>query len=151
MGVKLGLSLRKESRLRVIENRVLRRIFGSKRAEVTGEWRRLHSEELHELYCSPNIIRMIKSGRMRWAGNVARMGDRRSVYRVLVGDLSEGDHLEDLGVGGRIILKEMFKTWDGGGGKDRIDVAQDWDRWRALLNAVMNRGVKESSRNFLNN
>jgi len=96
MSVKLGLPLREESRLRVFENRVLRRIFWSKRDEVTGEWRRLHSEELHDLYCSPNIIRMIKSGRMRWAGNVARVGDRRGAHRVLVGDLREGDHLEDL-------------------------------------------------------
>jgi hypothetical protein len=147
--VNLGLSLRKESRLRVFENRVLRRIFASTRDEVTGEWRILHSEELHELYCSPNIISIIKSGRMRWAGNVARIGDRRDLYSVLVGDLREGDHLEDLGVDGRIILKWMFKTWHGG--MDRIDVAQDWDRWRALLNAVMNPGVAENSGNFLSN
>ena len=149
MSVKLGLPLSEECRLRVFENRVLRRIFGSKRDEVTGELRRLHSEELHDLYCSPNISRMIKSGRMRWAGNVARIGDRRGAYRVLVGDLREGDHLEDLGVGGRIILKQMFKTWYGG--IDRIDVAQDRDRWRALFNAVINPEGEENSGNFLNN
>jgi hypothetical protein len=69
----------------VFENRVLRRIFGSKRDEVTGEWRKLHNEELNVLYCSPNIVRVINSRRMRWAGHVARMGERRGVYRVLVG------------------------------------------------------------------
>jgi hypothetical protein len=70
------LTLREEHRLRVFENRVLRRIFGPKRDEVRGEWRKLHNEELHNLYSSPNIIRMIKSRRMRWAGHVARMEKR---------------------------------------------------------------------------
>ena len=69
----------------MFENRVLRRIFGSKRDEVTGEWRKIHSEELNDLYCSPNIVRVIKSRRMKWAGHVARMGKGRGVYRVLVG------------------------------------------------------------------
>jgi hypothetical protein len=69
----------------VFENRVLRRIFGPKRNEVTGEWRQLHNEELHILYASPNIIRQIKSRRMRWAGHVARMGEERNMYRVLMG------------------------------------------------------------------
>jgi len=68
----------------VFENRVLRGIFGSKRDEVTGEWRKLHNEELNDLYCSPNIVRVIKLRRMRWAGHVARMGARRVVYRVLM-------------------------------------------------------------------
>jgi len=77
--------LREELRLRVFENRVLRRIFGPKRDEVTGKWRKLHNEELNDLYCSPNIVRVIKSRRMRWTGHVARMGERRGVYRVLVG------------------------------------------------------------------
>jgi hypothetical protein len=85
MGVKLGLSLRENNRLSVFENRVLRRIFGPKRDEVTGEWRKLHNEELHILYSSPNIIRQIKSRRMRWAGHVARMGEEMNVYRVLMG------------------------------------------------------------------
>jgi len=69
----------------VFENRVLRRIFGPKRDEVRGEWRKLHNEKLNDLYCSPNILRVIKSRRMRWAGHVARMGKGRGVYRVLVG------------------------------------------------------------------
>jgi len=67
----------------MFENRVLRRIFGPKRGEVTEEWRKLHNEENGDLYCSPNIVRVIKSRRMRWAGNVARMGERKGVYRVL--------------------------------------------------------------------
>jgi len=71
--------LREEHRLRVFENRVLRRIFGPKRDEVTGEWRKLHNEELHNLYSSPDIIRLVKSRRMRWAGHVARMGKERKV------------------------------------------------------------------------
>jgi hypothetical protein len=70
-----SLTLREEHRLRVFENRVLRRIFGTKRDEVTGEWRKLHNEELHNLYSSPDIIRQVKSRRMRWAGHVARMGE----------------------------------------------------------------------------
>ena len=69
-----SLTLREERKLRVFENMVLRRIFGPKRDEVTGEWRRLHDEELNDLYSSPNIVRVIKSRRMRWAGHVARMG-----------------------------------------------------------------------------
>jgi hypothetical protein len=69
----------------VFENRVLRRIFGPKKVEVTGEWRKLHNGDLHNLYSSPDIIRQIKSRRMRWAGHVARMGEGRNVYKVLVG------------------------------------------------------------------
>jgi len=84
-GATWSLTFREERRLRVLENRVLRIIFGPKRDEVTGEWRKLHNEELNDLYCSLDIVRVIKSRRMRWAGHVARMGQRRGVYRVLVG------------------------------------------------------------------
>jgi hypothetical protein len=77
--------LREERRLRVFENRVLRRIFGPKRDEVTGELRKLHNEDLSDLYSLPNIMWVVKSRRMRWAGHVARMGEGRGVYRVLVG------------------------------------------------------------------
>ena len=85
MGVLCGcetwsLTLRDERRLRVFESRVLRRVFGSKRDDITGEWRKLHNEELNDLFCSPNTLRV-----MRWAGHVARMGERRGVYRDLVG------------------------------------------------------------------
>jgi hypothetical protein len=83
-----SLTLREEHRLRIFENRVLRRIFGPKREE-DGSWRKLHNDELHSLYSSPNIVRVIKSRRMRWAGHAARMGEGRGVYRVLVGR-SEG-------------------------------------------------------------
>ena len=79
-----SLTLREERRLRVFENRVLRRVFGPKRDEVTGEWRKLHNEELNYLYSSPNVVRVVKSRQMRWAGHVARMGEDRVVHRVLV-------------------------------------------------------------------
>ena len=80
-----SLTLREERRLRVFENRVLRRIFGPKRDEVTRDWRKLHNEELNDLYYSPNTVRVIKSGQMGWAGHVALMGERIGVYRVLMG------------------------------------------------------------------
>ena len=77
--------MKEESRLRVFKNRVLRRTFGPRRDEVTAEWRKLHNEMLNDLCSSPNIVRVIKSRRMRWAGHVACIGDRRGVYKVLVG------------------------------------------------------------------
>ena len=80
-----SLTLREEHKLRVFGNRVLTRIFGPKRDEVTGEWRKLHNDELNDLCLSPNIVRVIESRRMRWAGHVVRMGERRGVHRVLVG------------------------------------------------------------------
>jgi len=80
-----SLTLREERRLRVSENRVLKKVFGPKRDEVTGEWRKLHNEELNDLYSLPNIVRVVKSRQMRWAGHVARMGEDRVVQRVLLG------------------------------------------------------------------
>jgi hypothetical protein len=97
-----------------LENSVLRRIFRLKRDEVIEEWRKLHNEELHDLYCSPNVVRVIKLRRMRWAGHVARMRKERCVYRLLVGKPNEKNHLEDPGIDGRIILKWVFKKWDAG-------------------------------------
>jgi len=116
---------------------VLRRIFGPRRDEVTGEWRRLHNEELNDLYSSPNIVRVIKSRRMRWAGHVARMGEKRGVYRVLVGKPEEKRPLgrprrrwvDNI----RMDLQEV-----GCGDMDCIGRTQDRDRWRTLVSAVMN-------------
>jgi hypothetical protein len=87
-----SLTVRGDHILRVFENRVLRRIFGPKRDRVTGGWRKLHNEELHNLYSLPSIIRIIKSRRMRWAGHAARMGEKRNMYRLMVGKPEEGDH-----------------------------------------------------------
>jgi hypothetical protein len=112
--VEKTLTLREERRLRVFGNRVLRRIFGPKRDEVTGEWRKLHSEELNDLYSSPTIVRVIKSIRMRWAGHVTRMGEGRGVYRFWWETLRERDHWGDPGVDGRIILSWIFRKWDVG-------------------------------------
>jgi hypothetical protein len=121
----------------VFENRVLRRIFGPKRDDVTADWRKLHNEELHNLNSSPNIIRMIKSRRMRWAGHVARMGQTRNAYRIVVGK-PEGKR--PLGRPKRrwvdnikIDLREI--GWDD---MDWFDLAHDKDQWRALVNMVMN-------------
>jgi hypothetical protein len=132
-----SLTLREEHRPKVFENRVLRRIFGPKRDEVTGECRKLHSEELHILYSSPNIIRQIKSRRMRWAEHVTRMGDERNVYRVLIGKPE-----------GKRPLGRPRSRWENGirmdlrdigwGSVDWIQLAQDRDRWRALVNSGMN-------------
>jgi hypothetical protein len=99
-----SLTLREELRLRFFENRVLRKIFGPKREE-DGSWRKLHNNELHSLYSSPNIVRVIKSRRLRWAGYVARMGEWRGLTGFWFGGPKVRDHWEDLGVGGRITLK----------------------------------------------
>ena len=121
----------------MLENMVLRRIFGPRRDEVVGEWRRLHNEELNDLYSSPNIVRVIKSRRMRWVGHVARMGEERGVYRVLVGKPE-----------GRRPLGRLRHRWVdnirmdlqvvGFGYMDWIALAQDRDRWQTLVSAVMN-------------
>jgi hypothetical protein len=102
----------------VFENRVLRRIFGPKRDEVTGEWRKLHNKELHDLYSSPNIVRVVKSRRMRWARHVARMGRRETCTGFWLGNMREIDHWGDPGVGGRRILGWIFREWDVGYGLD---------------------------------
>jgi hypothetical protein len=121
----------------VFENRVLRRIFELKRNEVTGEWRKLHNEELNNLYSSPNIVRMIKSRRVRWAGHVTRMEKGRGVYRVLVG---KSERRRPLGRPRprwedniRMDLREV-----GCGCVEWMELAQNRDRWRALVSAVMN-------------
>jgi len=121
----------------VFENRVLRRIFGPKRDEVTREWRKLHNEELNNLYSSPNIVRVIKSRRMRWAGHVARMGEGKSVYKILVG---KPEGRKQLGRPRR--RRENNISMDlrevGCGCVDWMKLAQDRNRWHALVGAVMN-------------
>jgi hypothetical protein len=121
----------------VFENRVLRRIFVPKRDEVTGEWRKLHNKELHDLYCSPSIIRIIKPRRMRLAGNVARMGEKRNAYRLLVGK-PEGKR--PLGRPRRRWVDNIRMDvgevgWDD---VDWIGLAKDRNRWRAVVNSVLN-------------
>ena len=132
-----SLILRKERKLRVFESMVLRRIFGTRRDEVTGEWRRLHNEELNDLYSSPNIVRVMKSRRMRWAGHVARMCEERGVYKVLVGKPE-----------GKRPLGRPRRRWEdnirmdlqevGCGYMDWTWLAQDTDRWRTHVSVVMN-------------
>ena len=119
----------------MFENRVLRKVFGPKMDEVTGEWKRLHNEELNDLYSLPNIVWVVKSRRMRWAGHVARMGEDRVVYTVLVGKPEEKRPLgrprrrwED---NIKMDLQEV-----GGGRGDRMELAQDKDSWRALGGTV---------------
>ena len=107
-----SVTLGEKHRLRVFENRVLRRIFGPSRDEVTGEWRKLHNEELNDLYSSPSIFRVIKSRRMRWAGHVAHMGERRLYTGFWWGNLRKRDHLGDPGIDVRIILRWIFRKWD---------------------------------------
>jgi hypothetical protein len=87
----------------MLENKVLRRVFGPKREEVMGGWRGLHNEELHSLYIAPNIIQMMKSERMRWVGHVAHMGEMRNAYKIWLEDLTGRGHLEDTDVDGRIV------------------------------------------------
>ena len=109
-----SFTLREERRLRVFHNRVLRRIPGPKRDEATGKWRILHNKEHHDLYSSPHIIWVIKSRRMRWAGHVLRTRTGEMHTGLWCGDISERDHLEDLDVERRVILKRDFKKWDSG-------------------------------------
>ncbi|KAJ4447357.1 hypothetical protein ANN_09363 [Periplaneta americana] len=131
------LTLREEYRLRVFENKVLRKIFGAKRDEVTGEWRKLHNTELHALYSSPDIIRNIKSRRLRWTGHVARMGESRNGYRVLVGR-PEGNRPLGRPRRKREDNIKMDLREVGYDDRDWINLAQDRDRWRAYVRAAMN-------------
>ena len=131
-----SLTLREEHRLRVFESRVLRKIFGPKRDGVTGEWRKLHNEELSDLH-SPSIVRVIKSRRMRWAGHVARMEEGRGVHKVLVGKPE-----------GKRPLGRPRRRWEdnikmdleevGRGCRDWMELAQDREKWPALVSTVMN-------------
>ena len=134
-----SLTLREEHRLRVFENKVLRKIFVAERDEITGEWRKLHNAELYALYYSPNIIRNLKSRRLRvrWAGHVARMEQSRNAYRVLVGKPE-----------GKGPLRRPRRRWEdnikmdlrvvGCDPRDWIALAEDRDEWRAYVRAVMN-------------
>ena len=140
-----SLTLREERRLRVFENRVLRRVFAPKRDEVTGERRKLHNEELSDLYSLPNIVRVVKSRRMRWAEHVASMGEGRGVYMVLVGKPE-----------GKRPLGRPRRRWEdnikmdlqevGGVCEDWMRLAHDRDRWRALVSTVMNLRVPKMRR-----
>jgi hypothetical protein len=132
-----SLTLREEHRLRVFENKVLRRIFGPKRDEVAAGRRKLHNEELRDLFSSPSIVRIIKSRRMRWARHVARMGEKRNAYRLLVGK-PEGKRLLGRSRSRWVDNIKMDLLEIGWGGVDWIGLAQDRNKWRALVNAVMN-------------
>jgi hypothetical protein len=142
------ITLREKRRLRVIENRALKRIFGPKRGKVKRERRQLHNEELNDLYSSPNIIRVMKSRRMRWAGHVAHMGERGGTNRALMGKPE-----------GKRPLGRLRRRWEdnikmdlqevGWGGMDWIDLAQDRDRWQALKHVLINFWVPQNAGNFL--
>jgi hypothetical protein len=126
-----SLTRRGKLRLGVFEKRVLNRMFGPKRDEVTREWKKAHNEEFNDLYSSPNIVRVIKSRRMRWTGNVARMGKRRGVCRVLVGTPEGNRPLGRPRCRWEDIIKVDIQEL-GCGGMDWIELAEDRDRWRAV-------------------
>jgi hypothetical protein len=140
--------LRDECRLRVFKNRVLWRVFGPRRDEVTGEWRKVHNEELNDLYSLPNIVRVVKSRSMRWVGHVARMGEEMVVHRVLVGKPE-----------GKRPLGRPRRRWEdnikmyvqevGGGCGDWMELAQARDGWRALVSTVKNLRVPYNAGKFL--
>jgi hypothetical protein len=131
------LTLREEHTPRVFEKRVLRRIFEPTRNELSGGWRKLHNEELHNLNSWPRIIRMTKSRKLRWGGNVARMGEKRKAYRILMGKPKEKGPLRRprhrLVDNIKMDLRKIKR-----GGMDWIDLAQDRDWWRTFVNIVMN-------------
>ena len=143
-----SLTLREERRLRVFENRVLRKIFGPTCDKVTGKWKKLHNDERNDLYSSPNIIRVIKSRRMRWEWHVTRMEERRGAYRGLVGKPQgrrpPGRPRRRWEDNIKMDLQEM-----GWLGMDWIYVAQDRDSRLAFVNAVMNLRVPLYAGNFL--
>jgi hypothetical protein len=120
----------------VFENRVLR-IFGLKRDEVTGEWRKLHNKELRDLYSSPSVIRIIKSKRMRWAGHVAQMGEKRTAYGLLVG---KPEGMRPLGRPRRKWVDNIRMDLGevGWSDVDWIGLAKDRNRWRVVVNSVLN-------------
>jgi hypothetical protein len=122
----------------LFENRVLRRIFGPKKDEASGEWKKLHNEELHDLYSSPSIIRIMKARRMRWAGHVARMGEKRNAYGLVVG---KPEGRRPLGRPRRRWLDNSIRmdlVEVGWGYVDWIGLDQDRDRWRDLVTSVLN-------------
>jgi len=129
--------LREERRLRMFDNKMLRNIFEPKRDEVRGEWRKLHKEELNDRYCSPNIAQVIKSRRMKWAVHVARMGERRGVYRILVrnpeGKKPLGRHRRRWEDNIKMDFQEVRCV-----NLDWIELTNDRNRWWALVNGVMN-------------
>jgi hypothetical protein len=130
--------IERRRRLKVFKNRVLRRLCRPEWDQVTGERRKLHNEEFKGLYSSPNVIRLIKSRRMRGTGHVANMGERRGAHGVLVGKPEGKNHLEDLDLDGEIILKWIFSKWIV---RAWTDLVHDRGSWPTLVKAAVNLGV----------
>ena len=143
-------ALREEGRLRAFENRVLRRISGPKRDEVTGDWRKLYNVELNDCYSSPSVCREIISRKLRWVGHLARIRGKYRCIRTVFWwrNLRERDYLEELGVDGKIILRWIFRKWDVAT-RTGIDLALDSNRWGALANGVMSLRIPQNAGNFL--
>jgi hypothetical protein len=146
-GLDRSLTLREEQRLRMFQNRVLRRIFGLKRDEVVGGWRKLYNE-IYNLHCSPSKIRMITSRRMRWVGHIAHMEEKVNAYRILVGKPEGKRPLGRYRLGWEDNIKTDLREI-GWGGMDWIDLAQDRDQWRALVSTIMNLRVPSNVGKFL--